>query len=126
MTEASTVAAAVGADQPQWHALTVEEALAAQSVDPATGLTVAEVESRRAKFGPNRFAEAAKEPRLRALLRQYGDPMQIVLLGAGIVSLFLPGQFVTGVVLILLTMFNAFLGLSQEGKASAAWAALQK
>ena len=52
--------------------------------------------------------------------------MQIVLLGAGIVSLFLPGQFVTGVVLILLTLFNAFLGLSQEGKAEASVAALQK
>ena len=35
--------------------------------------------------------------------------MQIVLLvPAGIVSLFLPGQFATGVVLILLTVLNAF------------------
>ncbi len=126
MTEASTVAATVGEAQPAWHAMSAEDALAAQSVDPASGLTAAEVETRRAKYGPNKFAEAAKEPRWRALLRQYGDPMQIVLLGAGIVSLFLPGQFVTGVVLILLTLFNAFLGLSQEGKASASVAALQK
>ena len=45
---------------------------------------------------------------------------------AGIVSLFLPGQFATGVVLILLTLLNAFLGLNQEGKAEASVAALQK
>src|SRR3954464_14522090 len=52
--------------------------------------------------------------------------MQIVLLAAGIVSMFLPGQFATGVVLVLLTVFNAMLGLSQEGKAEASVAALQK
>ena len=52
--------------------------------------------------------------------------MQIVLLAAGILSLFLPGQVATGVVLIGLTLLNAAMGLSQEGKASASVAALQK
>ena len=52
--------------------------------------------------------------------------MQIVLLVAGIVSLFIPGQVPTGVVLIGLTLFNAVMGLSQEGKAEASVAALQK
>ena len=75
---------------------------------------------------PNKFAEAEKEPRWRLFVRQYRDPMQIVLLVAGIVSLFLPGQFATGVVLVLLTLLNAFLGLNQEGKAEASVAALQK
>ena len=90
------------------------------------GLTTAEAEARRATFGPNRFAEAAQEPRLKAFLRQYQDPMQIVLLAAGILSLFLPDQIATGVVLIGLTLFNAAMGLNQEGKASASVAALQK
>src|SRR4030095_14786142 len=102
------------------------DALAAQGVDPATGLTDAEVESRRATFGPNKFAEAPKEPRLRAFLRQYKDPMQIVLLVAGIVSMFLPRQFATGGVPVFLAPLNAFVGLSQEGKAEASVAALQK
>ena len=52
--------------------------------------------------------------------------MQIVLLAAGILSLFLPGQVATGVVLIGLTLLNAAMGLNQEGKASASVAALQK
>ena len=67
-----------------------------------------------------------KEPRWQAFLRQYKDPMQIVLLAAGILSLFLPGQFATGVVLIGLTLLNAAMGLNQEGKAEASVAALQK
>ena len=113
-------------DSPAWHAMTPADVLAAQGVTQDAGLTDAEVTSRRAKFGENKFAEAAKIPRWKAFLRQYRDPMQIVLLGAGIVSMFLPGQFATGVVLVLLTVFNAALGLSQEGKAEASVAALQK
>src|SRR6187399_75624 len=109
-----------------WHALSIEDALKAQGVDPEVGLSDAEVEKRRAQFGPNKFAEAAKEPRWQAFLRQYKDPMQIVLLGAGVLSLFLPGQVPTGIVLIGLTLLNAAMGLNQEGKASASVAALQK
>jgi Ca2+-transporting ATPase len=123
---AAAAPAAAAPDGPAWHAQTPDEVATAQGVDPATGLSDAEVQSRRAKFGANKFAEAPKVPAWRAFLRQYTDPMQIVLLAAGIVSLFLPGQFATGVLLILLTVFNAALGVSQEGKAEASVAALQK
>jgi Ca2+-transporting ATPase len=109
-----------------WHALTVPEALQAESVDPAVGLSATEVEARRATFGRNKFAETAREPRWQTFVRQYRDPMQVVLLVAGTISLFLPGQFATGLVLIGLTLLNAFLGLNQEGKAEASVAALQK
>ena len=109
-----------------WHGLTTAAALERQGVTPAEGLTSAEAEARRARYGPNKFAEAAKEPRWQAFVRQYKDPMQIVLLAAGVLSLFIPNQVATGVVLIALTLLNAAMGLSQEGKASASVAALQK
>ncbi len=124
-TTAPATAAPTG-DAPPWHAKSPDDVARTQGVDPAVGLTDAEVQSRRAKYGSNKFAEAPREPRWRMFLRQYSDPMQIVLLAAGIVSLFLPGQFATGVLLILLTVFNAALGVSQEGKAEASVAALQK
>jgi Ca2+-transporting ATPase len=114
------------AAETAWHALTPDEALERQQVTSDAGLSAAEVDARRASFGPNKFAEAAKEPTWQRFLRQYKDPMQIVLVVAGVVSLFLPGQFMTGVLLLLLTLFNAWLGLSQEGKAEASVAALQK
>ena len=109
-----------------WHGLTPAAALERQGVDPAIGLTSADAEARRAKYGANKFAEAAKEPRWQAFVRQYKDPMQIVLLAAGVLSLFIPNQVATGVVLIALTLLNAAMGLSQEGKANASVAALQK
>jgi Ca2+-transporting ATPase len=109
-----------------WHALEPAAALERQQVTAERGLAASEVEARRAKYGPNRFADAPKEPRWQAFVRQYKDPMQIVLLAAGILSLFIPGQVPTGVVLIALTLLNAAMGLSQEGKASASVEALQK
>src|SRR5262245_38375425 len=52
--------------------------------------------------------------------------MQIVLLVAGIGSIWPLDELGTGLVLLVLTLFNAVLGLNQEGKAAAAVAALQK
>src|SRR3954447_16007412 len=123
---ATATIAAPGATPPAWHALSVEEALAAQAVDENVGLSTKEIEARQATYGLNKFADAPKEARWRGFLRQYSDPMQIVLLAAGILSMFIPDQFATGVLLVLLTLLNAFLGMSQEGKASASVAALQK
>jgi P-type Ca2+ transporter type 2C len=109
-----------------WHVLSRDDALHELHVEPARGLSSDEAAERLARYGPNRFAEAKAESRLHAFLRQYQDPMQIVLLVAGIISLYPVKQYGTGVVILLLTLVNAALGLSQEGKAAAAVAALAK
>ncbi|MFL5969977.1 MAG: cation-translocating P-type ATPase [Gaiellaceae bacterium] len=109
-----------------WHSLTAHEACAKFGVDPQAGLDAAEVERRRAEAGLNKLAEAKQEPGWRAFLRQYRDLMQIVLLGAAIVSMVALQEFSTGIVIIGLTVLNAILGLNQEGKAAASVAALQK
>ncbi len=109
---------------PAWHTLSVDDALKQQGVEAAQGLTTAEAAKRAQQFGPNKFAEGKKEPRWRAFLRQYADPMQLVLLVAGVVC-FPIGQAQTGRLLIILTLVNAFMGLNQEGKAAKAVAALQ-
>ena len=122
----STPAAGMGAtSEVLWHALTPDEAASGQKVDPSVGLTSAEADARRSTFGKNAFAEARKASRWQMFSRQYADPMQIVLLIAGVVCLFLPGQFFTGVFLILLTLFNAWMAMNQEGKAEASASALQ-
>ncbi|HSL66217.1 MAG TPA: HAD-IC family P-type ATPase, partial [Gaiellaceae bacterium] len=125
MTEETPTAQAPAAERP-WHELPGDAVAAALEVDPARGLTAAEAAARLDRYGPNRFAEAATEPRWRAFVRQYRDPMQIVLLVAGIGSIVPLDQYATGIVLLLLTVLNAVLGLRQEGKAAAAVAALQK
>jgi Ca2+-transporting ATPase len=115
-----------GGTPPVWHIATVAEALKAHGTDPNSGLTNEEAASRLAKFGRNVLSETKPEPKWKAFARQYRDPMQIVLLVAGGVCLFLPGQLAAGVLLLALTVFNAALGMNQEGKAEASVAALQK
>jgi Ca2+-transporting ATPase len=111
---------------PAYHVLSVPEALEAVRADQQSGLSAAEVDRRREQYGPNRFAEAKKEAWWRSFVRQYADPMQIVLLVAGLGSLYPLQQWGTGLMLIALTLLNAALGLHQEGKAAAAIDALQK
>jgi len=89
-------------------------------------LSSAEAAARAQRFGSNKLAESRAEPRWHAFVRQYRDPMQLVLLAAGIGSLYPLKQLGTGILLILLTLFNAVEGLHQEGKAASAIAALQK
>jgi Ca2+-transporting ATPase len=113
-------------DETAWHNLRADEACARLGVDPAVGLDAAEVERRRQEVGPNKLAEAEREPAWRAFLRQYRDLMQLVLLGAAIISMAALQEFSTGVVIIGLTVLNAILGLNQEGKAAESVAALQK
>ena len=125
MTTSTPPATSPSGQGPTWHTLSIEEALRAQSVDAATGLSQEEAEHRLKQFGPNKFAEAKKVPGYIAFLNQYKDPMQIVLLVAAIVSIIIQ-QWGTALILIILTLFNAFLALRQEGKAEASVAALQK
>jgi P-type Ca2+ transporter type 2C len=113
-------------EAPVWHVLTREGVARELHVEADRGLTGEEATERLARYGPNRFAEAKTESRWHAFLRQYQDPMQVVLLIAGVISIYPVKQAGTGIVILLLTLLNAALGLSQEGKAAAAVAALAK
>lgn len=107
-----------------WHRLTVEEAAKQLDVDVETGIDASQVQQRLTQYGPNKLAEKAKEPGWRAFLRQYKDLMQIILVVTGLVSLLLLGDSHTFFLLIILTVFNAVLSLSQEKKAEASLASL--
>src|SRR6201991_891793 len=122
----ATTADAPATEVPTWHVLTRETTVHELHVEPDQGLTAEEAAQRLAQYGPNRFAEAKGESRLHAFLRQYEDPMQIVLLVAGVISIYPVKETGTGIVILLLTLLNAVLGLNQEGKAAAAVAALAK
>ena len=125
-TTATTPAAPAETNGTVWHVLSREAAARELDVSPERGLSSEEAAARLQKHGPNKFAEAKGESRVHAFLRQYRDPMQIVLLAAGLISLYPVKQYGTGVMILVLTLVNAVLGLNQEGKAAAAVAALAK
>jgi Ca2+-transporting ATPase len=109
-----------------WYGLSSDEVCRRLGVDPAVGLSTAEVVERRRTHGPNKLAEEAKEPAWHAFLRQYRDLMQLVLVGAAVVSIVALQDISTGVVVLGLTVVNAVMGLHQEGKAAESVAALRE
>jgi P-type Ca2+ transporter type 2C len=113
-------------EQAKWYALPAAAVAQQLKVDPAKGLTSAEAQQRLQQYGRNELAAKKKESGWQAFLRQYQDFMQIILLGAAILSLFATRELGTTVVLVVLTIFNAVLGMRGESKAEASLAALEK
>jgi P-type Ca2+ transporter type 2C len=113
-------------NQKKWFTLSSEQVAKDLGVDPAKGLSKAEAASRLQKYGRNELAGKKAEPGWQKFLRQYKDFMQILLLGAAIVNQLAVGEWGTTIVLVVLTIFNAVLGMNQESKAEASLAALEK
>src|SRR5262245_33494635 len=93
--------------EPEWYSLSADEVCRRLDVDPAVGLSAGEVGERRQRHGPNKLAEEAKEPSWKAFLRQYKDLMQLVLVGAAVVSIVAIQDVSTGLVVLGLTVVNA-------------------
>src|SRR5256714_2718374 len=107
-----------------WYTCTPEEVAAAAGVDPGVGLSAAQAADLKAKNGPNSVPEEKPRPGWRRFLEEYRSYMQIILVAAAVVSLFIK-EWSTAVLLILLTVLNAVVGLRQEGKAESAMNALK-
>jgi P-type Ca2+ transporter type 2C len=109
-----------------WHAVPAADAARELDVDPSTGLSTAEAERRLQRYGPNLLAEAAREPRWRAFLRQFQDLLIIILLIAAVVSLVVAREWETPVVIVLVVLLNATIGFVQESRAEASLEALKR
>ena len=107
-----------------WYALEPAAVASRLGVAPESGLSAGEAADRRKRDGPNALP-AEKPPSVaRRFLAQYTSYMQLILVGAAIVSLVIE-EWGTAIVLILITLFNALVGLRQQGKAESAMNALQ-
>ncbi len=124
MAKTARITASGAASAARWYSLSPEETAKGLGVDPASGLSAAKAAELLRKHGPNALPAEQTVPEWRRFLDQYRAYMQIILLIAAVVSLAI-GQWSTGAVLILLTVFNAVVGLRQEGKAESAMNALK-
>ncbi|MFG3258641.1 cation-translocating P-type ATPase [Streptomyces sp. NPDC048172] len=108
----------------EWYGLAAEDVAAALDVDQAVGLTSARAAELLRTHGPNALPEEKPLPPWRRYLAQYRSYMQLVLVGAAVVSLVIE-EWTTGVLLLVLTVINAVVGMRQEGKAESAMNALK-
>ena len=109
----------------------VEELLAALQCDRARGLGAGEAGLRLQRHGPNELPEPEPDPEWLRFLRQFTDPLTVLLLFAMVISLVawavegeggLPYEMLT---ILLIVLLNATLGFLQERRAEEAVAALK-
>ncbi|MBB4285984.1 HAD-IC family P-type ATPase [Roseospira goensis] len=111
-------------ETPDWAALDTAAVLARLNTDPATGLSPAEVETRRARYGRNALPEPRRRTALMRFLAQFNNVLIYVLLVAAAVTLLLQHWIDAGVILAVV-VGNAIIGFIQEGKAEQALDAIR-
>ena len=130
----TTAQTAAKAERPVPQPWSLEIDALAQLLDTRTdrGLSAAEAAVRLEQHGPNVLRQTPPEPRWRAVLRQFTDPLVLLLLAAIAISLVAwlvegaEGVPYDAVVIALIVVANAVLGFVQESRAEHAVAALQR
>ena len=108
-----------------WHAATGEAATRRLAVDAARGLSEDEAANRLSRHGQNRLTERPGKPAWRRLAAQLGQPLVVVLIMAGLVTVAL-GEQLDASVIFGVVIINALIGYWQEAKAEGALVALAK
>ena len=108
----------------RWYALDPEDVAHLLGVVLESGLSQSEAARRLAADGPNALPVEQPPSPLRRFLAEFTSYMQLILVGAAVVSLLIK-QWTTAVVLGVISLFNALTGLRQAGKAESAMNALQ-
>ena len=96
---------------------------AAPDARPPNGLTGAQASAALLKFGPNAMPDTSARP-WRSALEKFWTPVPWMLEAAVVLDLAL-GKWVEAGIIAALPVFNAALGLVQEGRAQATLAALK-
>jgi Ca2+-transporting ATPase len=107
------------ASEGAWYSRSPAEVAEALGVDPDVGLSAGAAAERLRANGPNALPEERPRPGWLRFLEEYRNYMQIILVGAAVVSLLI-AEWGTAVLLLVLTVLNAVIGLRQEGKAQSA------
>jgi Ca2+-transporting ATPase len=77
------------------------------------------------EYGPNELPQPASPTLLRRAARQLADPMSVLLLLAGLVTLVVLGEIPEGAAILTILFVNVVIGVSQEARADRAVRALR-
>jgi len=108
-----------------WHILETKSALDEFSSSSETGLTTAQVNEKKAKYGANELIERGGRSALQILWEQFTATMVLILIGAAVVAGLL-GDTKNTIAILSIVALYALLGFVQEYRAEQAIAALKK
>jgi len=92
-------------------------------VDPGRGLSAAEAAQRLARHGPNTLLAARREPRWEELLESLREPLQLLLLGVGVVYALL-GELQDALTIFVIIVVVSIVEVANETRAKRSIAAL--
>ena len=106
------------------HAKSIDEVEQHFKTDRKTGLSEEEAKRRLEEYGPNKLEEKKKVPFIIKFLKQFIEPMVIVLLIAALVSLVIffinlamhktSDEWIDAIVILAIVIINALIGSIQE------------
>ncbi|MFM8482135.1 MAG: HAD-IC family P-type ATPase, partial [Actinomycetota bacterium] len=108
------------------HTLAISAVVDHVGSDLDHGLSSATVAERLTSFGPNKLAEAKRDPAWKRFLNQFRDVLIMILFVAAIVSFVVSGELKTPIVVLVVVLVNALIGFIQENRAEASLDALKK
>lgn len=103
-----------------------ESVLQELNSDASLGLSSAQADERRAKYGENKLQEGKKKSNVQRFFEQFKDVMIIILLVAAAISFVIaciegdPNEFFEPILILLIVVLNAVMGVMQESKAEKA------
>jgi len=108
-----------------WHLKPIQQVLTELGSDSDRGLSQEEARKRLARWGGNELKEQGTKTPLAIFLSQFKSVMVIVLLIAGVISVFL-GEVVDALAIFVILLLNALLGFVQEFRAERTLQALKQ
>jgi P-type Ca2+ transporter type 2C len=108
-----------------WHTLETDRTLAQLQTELETGLTRAEAEQRRQRYGPNELVDRGGVSPWEILWGQLTSIMVLILIVAGLIAAFL-GDLEDTIVILALVAINTAIGFTQEYRAEKSMAALKQ
>ena len=111
-------------EEQLFWALSTSKVVEVLETDARRGLSESEAERRIKVFGPNVIEKPRRAPGLFILLNQFKSPLILILLFAGIVTLFI-AHYRDALFIFAAVIANAALGFYQEYKAERALAELK-
>ncbi|PSO45923.1 MAG: hypothetical protein BRC25_00325, partial [Parcubacteria group bacterium SW_6_46_9] len=111
--------------ESQWYKQPADSVVSKLRSDEHTGIETTTIQDRQKKYGKNELPENQKTGLLGRLFKQFANPLVLILLVAGIITIAV-GHLVDSAVIFVALAVNVVIGVIQEGRASKAFAALSK
>src|SRR5690606_16228437 len=108
-----------------FHIQSIDESINMLQTDVSSGLSESEAKQRLSTYGPNQLQAHKRKSIFRMFLSQLQDALIYVLFVAVVITMFM-GEYLDGIIIIIVIFINATLGVVQEIKAGNAIEALQK